>query len=170
MKKTIATILILISLVLSFTGCINTTALPKEMPDDFTFYVSWGDSNSYYDSATGELRKRSGDKFVTTYIMTEDELEVIYNIIREMKIESFDDILSYSDVQGLYGCSPCMTVSISVKAGEVDRTVTAEKIPGFSAGLTRKGKRYLEAVKEIVDILEATEEWKSLPPDPSGGN
>ncbi len=164
MKRILSLILVACALLLCFTGCINTTALPKEMPDDFTFYVRWGYSGSYYDSATGELRKKSGDKFVTTYIMTEDELEVIYNIIKEMKIESFDDKLGGFDIQG---ADPCMTVVLSVRAGEVDKTVTAENIAGLTYGQTPKGKRYLRAVKEIVDILEETEKWKSLPPDPS---
>ena len=173
MKKILALILAFASLILCLCGCQvsdssndkdannHQTLLPEEMPEDFTFSVGWGVTGCYYNSVTGELRKAWGEEYTTTCIMSENELEAVYNIIREMKIDNFEEKFAPNDIQG---ADPWMTVSLSVHTGNFDKTVIAEKIgPSFGGGITYRGKKYLETVNAIVDIIVATEEWKSLP-------
>ena len=163
MKKIIALILIAASFILCLAGCKESpSSMPEEMPEDFSFYVRWGYAGSYYDSASGELRKKSGEKFVTEYTMTEDELIEVYEIICELGIENYDDVLSPGNIQA---ADPCMTVILTVHAGGFDKTVKAEDVAGLNDGITKRGKAYLQAVVSIVNILQATEAWQALPPD-----
>ena len=61
--------------------------------------------------------------------------------------------------------NPWMTVSLVIHAGEYDKEITAEQVSGFTGGKSPSAKAYFEAVAAIVDILQASEAWKSLPPD-----
>ncbi len=161
--KTCIVILLIFSIIVTFSSC-KAPSLPEE-PEDFSFFIRWGVYGiSSYDSETGKLVKTTDAKdpedFVTYYKMSEDELKRVYGLIRDLGIESYPD--EYDPNVGL-GSDPSATVILTVRAGEYEKTVTAEEIAlGYDAN-TVKGQRFLDTVKEIVDILTATEEWKALP-------
>ena len=132
------------------------------MPENFKFYVEWGYSGSFYDSFSGTLKKAYGES--TKYIMSEDELKNVYALIRDMKIERYDDELHELEFQQ---ADPCMDIRLSVCAGKISKTVEAQDVWNLSGGKSLRCKRFFETVSKIVAILESTDEWKSLPPDPN---
>lgn len=161
--KTCIVALLIFSIIITFSSC-KTSSLPDE-PEDFSFFIRWGVYGiSSYDSETGKLVKttdaRDPEDFVTCYKMSEDELKRVYELIRDLDIEKYPD--EYDPNIGL-SSDPFATVVLSVRVGDVEKTVTAEEIAlGYEAN-THKGQKFLNTVKEIVDILTATEEWKALP-------
>lgn len=145
-------------------GC-NANSLPEEMPDDFSFSMTWGTFGySSYDSKTGTLVKTTDatnpDDYVTTYILSEEELKTIYNLIRDLNIESYDDEF---DSLAFNGSDPHLTLSLTVHTNSMDKTIKANEVASYNSTNTIKGKKYLDTVKAIRDILEGTDEWKALP-------
>ena len=161
MKKIIL-LTIIASLIFSISGCTNADQLPEQMPEDFSFYIEWGYSLSSYDSATGILRKMSGEKYVTTYMMSDEELKNVYELIRDMKPERYGDWIGNS--LEYQEADPCMDICLTIRAGNVEKTIEAKAAADLSSGKSPRAKRYFETVKKIVDILTSTDEWKSLPP------
>lgn len=163
MKKIIL-FTIIASLIFSISGCTSAESLPERMPEDFSFYVEWDYPGSSYDSATGILRKKSGEKYVTAYMMSDEELKTVYELIRDMNPESYGDWigngLEYQEA------NPCMDICLTVREGNTLITIEAKDAAGLSSGKSMRAKRYFETVSKIVDILMSTEEWKALPPDP----
>ena len=163
MKRIIAFTLTVIIISLSFAGCVGKK-LPKEMPEDFSFSITWGTFGiSSYDSKTGRLVKTKDatvpDDYVTTYILTDDELKNIYNMIRDMEIEDYGEFGAID-----FGASdPYLTLSLTVEADGFYKTVTADEVSGYNDGNTPRAKRYLEVIRYIRDILINTDEWKALP-------
>lgn len=156
MKKALASFLILVLTVITLSSCRK--ALPKEMPDDFSFSVRWGLGGNTYDSVTGELHSPTG---TVSCFLSDDELESVYEILRDLKLHRYgDEIPIYTYLSG----DPCSDVYITVSADGFDKTVTCRDVIKYK-GLTPKTDRYLKAIKKISEILTATDEWKSLPPD-----
>lgn len=156
MKKALASFLILVLTVVSLSSC--QAALPKEMPDDFSFSVRWGLGHNSYDSLTGELRSPTG---TVSCFLSDEDLDSVYEILRDLKLQSYgDEIPIYTYLSG----DPCADVYITFSADGFDKTVTCRDVIEYK-GLTPKTDRYLKAIKKISEILTATDEWKSLPPD-----
>ena len=90
MKKIIALFMLSIMVLFAF-GCNNneyndSKILPNEMPEDFSFKVTWGTfGRSSYDSKTGKLIKTTDatnpDEYITTYNLSNYELKCIYNML-----------------------------------------------------------------------------------------
>ena len=179
MKNVIVLLLLVTFVLLSFCGCQHfdlrfvdewlgnkedALKLPEEMPAEFSFALSWGSEYGSYDSSTGVLKKPYGDKYVTEYAMSEEELRAVYKLIYDLDIFSYADELSDDDYQqvtdvGIY-------LSLTVNANGLTKTVSAECAYGWYAGKTDKARAYFNTVRAIGDMLEATDEWKSLPPRP----
>lgn len=156
MKKALASFLILVLTVITFSSC--SKALPKEMPDDFSFSVRWGLGCNTYNSLTGELRSPTG---TVSCFLSDEDLDSVYEILSDLKLQSYgDEISPYTFLSG----DPCADVYITVSADGFDKTVTCRGVMKYK-GLTPKTDRYLKAIKKISEILTATDEWKSLPPD-----
>lgn len=136
----------------------NDTALPEQMPDDFSFALTFGTfGSSSYSSKTGQLKKTAGS--VATYFLTEEEMQTIYDAIREMNIDHIDEF-GYKDFQG---SDPHLTIWLTVRTGDLSKTVGFKEIAGYHAHRTLRGAKFLNVVRTIKDILENTEEWKALP-------
>ena len=56
-----------------------------------------------------------------------------------------------------------MTLSLSVKSKEINKTVTAKETVISYETKNKKGQKFLDVCKNIEDILTQTEEWKALP-------
>ena len=163
MKKIFYILTLLISL-LCICSC-NNTSLPKEIPDDFSFKVIWGTYGiSSYDSETGTLIKTSDatnpEDYITTYFLTDDELQKIYKLIYDLDIESYPDSLSDKSFST---ANPYMNLKLEVKTENINKTINAFKVSDYNSGYNIKTKKYLNVIKSIRDILINTEEWKALP-------
>ena len=160
MRKIIALSLGVVFLIFSLTGCINTTTLPKEMPEDFSFSIVWGTIHSY-DSETGTLAKRQDKEYTTTYMMSEEELQTVYNLIYKLNIEKYDDEIGQDE---FLGAAPSINMKLTVHVGDLEKTIIATGTAGFNSGKTLRAKKYAKTLAAIADILTATEEWQALPP------
>ena len=179
MKKRLVLILVALSLLLSLSGCQifdssqgkdandNQTSLPKEMPEDFSFIVRWDSGGCFkYDSSNGQLVKDSyREDGSTTYVMPKEELETIYKLIYDLNIESYPDRLDESTYQL---SDPNQDFYLTVNANGVCKTVAAIAAEEINAGKTPEAKKFFNTIKYIINLLENTEEWKSLPTAPSG--
>ncbi len=164
MKKT-ALLSAIISIIFVLTSCGGGSTLPEE-PDGFSFSLTWGCYGvSSYDSATGKLVKTKDathpEDYITTYQLSEEELERIYELIRVLDIESYPD--EYNPHPNGLASEPPMTLILSVHTDEFDKTVVAEDIALTYESKNIKGQRFLSVCKSIRDILIGTDEWKSLP-------
>ena len=84
---------IVIVMMLSFVAC-STKSLPEEMPEDFSFEITWGIYGvSSYDRKTGELVKTSHatnpDDYVTKYELSDENKKLIYDYIRSFPLNLY---------------------------------------------------------------------------------
>ena len=133
--------------------------------DSFSFSLTWGCYGiSSYDSTTGRLVKTSDathpEDYVTTYYLTDEQKQEIYNLIIGLDIEKYPD--EYNPHKNAVS-TPYMTLILSVKANGIEKTVTVpETVLSYDAN-NRKGQKFLDVCKAIEDILTTTQEWKVLP-------
>ena len=163
MKKLLSLLLAVILLAPCLSGCVEK--LPKEMPEDFSFSLTWGVYGiSSYDSRTGKLvktRDATDPEDYVTYVRLPDEvLETVYSLIRKMHVGSYPD--EY-DPDPFIASTPHESLILTVRAGDYVKTINAEDV-GISSGfLFPKGLRFIETCNGIADMLTSTEEWQALP-------
>ncbi len=132
---------------------------------NFSFSLTWNCYGvSSYDSKTGKLVKTTDathpEDYVTEAYLTDEQLTEIYNLISEMEVNSYPD--EYNP-HGNAASKPPMTLILSVDMGGNEKTISAENIAISYETDNEKGQTFLTACKTIIDMLTATEEWKSLP-------
>lgn len=141
--------------------------MPEEMPEDFSFSLTWGTYGfSSYDSRTGKLVKTTQatdpEDYITYYRLSEEEKESIYEYIRELDPDSYPD--EYNPYGKGVTSNPSETLILTVRMGDSVKSIKAEDI---AASLQRsrkpKGQKFLDTCQAIIDILQASEEWKALP-------
>lgn len=167
----------------NFSGSGNFvgSSKPDDLPDNelhdgngvagmqsngFSFNLTWGCYGiSSYDSETGILVKTNDatnpEEYVTTYYLTEEEKKQIYNLITDLDMEKYPD--EYNPHNDGVMSSPSMTLVLSVKNGDFQKTIMAEDIALTYECDNVKGQKFLYTCKMIQDILVETEEWKELP-------
>ncbi len=131
-----------------------------------SFSLTWGTYGiSSYDSATGRLVKATDatrpEDYVTTYRLTDEETELISELIRGLDIDRYPDV--YDPQAGKLGSDPSMTLILSVRMGAKEKTVTAKNIALTYESEDPDGQLFLDVCREIVEILTGTEAWQSLP-------
>jgi len=134
--------------------------------NSFEFSLTWNTYGiSSYDSESGKLVKSSDtsspDAYVTTYRLTSEEKQKIFELIRRLGIASYPD--TYDPHGGTLASDPSMTLILSVKTDKINKTVTARNIALTYTADNEKGQRFLNVCAEIKDILTSTDEWKALP-------
>lgn len=139
--------------------------LPKTMPEDFSFALTWGTYGiSSYDSESGKLVKTTDathpEDYVTTYHLSEEDEKKIYDILRELNVGEYPYLYN---PHGNAASTPPMSLILTVRIGEAERTIRAEDIAIVYKADNRKGQKFLDACREISDILTSTDEWKALP-------
>ena len=144
----------------------SITMLPGLSADDFAFSLTWGCYGiSSYDSESGKLVKTSHatnpDEYITTYYLTEQQEQKIYNLIMELDVDSYPN--SYNPQPDGRMSFPSFTLILSVRCGATQKTITAKDIVCSYESEDAKGQKFLTVCKEISEILEETEEWKALP-------
>lgn len=148
-------------------GCGEDSKAPtgKDVPDDFRFSYVWNMYGiSSYDSETGKLVKTTDathpEEYETTYMLSDAEKAQIYEQISSLDILSYPD--EYNPNEGVYS-SPSITLILSVKDGDTEKTVKAEDIAYSYSSENKKGQKFLSVCKSIEEILTGSEEWKALP-------
>ena len=164
MKKIIISTFLVFVMVFYITGCKKVACGPNE--DDFTFSLTWGCYGiSSYDSETGVLVKTNDatnpEEYMTTYYLTEEEKEQIFDLIMELDMESYPDV--YNPHKDGLMSRPSMTLILSVNTMDFEKTITAEDIALSYETDNIKGQKFLYICKMIQDILMETEEWETLP-------
>jgi hypothetical protein len=162
MKKIILLLLATVILFPCFSGCAESQ-LPKEVPDDFSFALTWGVYGiSSYDSLTGKLVKTkdaTNPRDYVTYVKLSDEvMELVYKKIRALDVESYPD-----EYYPTLGSEPSAELILTVRKGDNVKTITAKDVSLSYTSPSVKGKRFIDTCLDISDILTATEEWKALP-------
>ncbi len=160
MKKIITVILVFV-LLLPLAGC---KAKKVTVPEDFSFALTWNTYGiSSYDSETGTLIKTTDatypEDFVTNHKLTDEEKIKIYSIVSSLDAASYPDV--YDPQNGM--SEPSMTLILTVRENGKEKTIKAEDISLSFESKTKKGRRFLGACEDIIDILTAIEEWKALP-------
>lgn len=162
MKKIILLLLATVILFPCFSGCADSQ-LPKEVPEDFSFALTWGVYGiSSYDSRTGKLVKTkdaTNPRDYVTYVKLSDEvMELIYKKLRALDVESYPD-----EYYPTLGSEPSAELILTVRKGDNVKTITAKDVSLSYTSPSVKGKRFIDTCLDISDILTATEEWKALP-------
>ena len=163
MKKGIIGILLSVLFACCLAGCKSYTLL--EEPEEFSFSLVWDTYGvSSYDSETGTLVKTSHatnpEEYITTYLLSEEEKQTIYDMIRKMEVSSYPD--HYNPNPNVYS-APSMSIVLTVHTDTIDKIISAEDIAISYDCKNKKGQKFLSTVKAIIDILTETEEWKALP-------
>lgn len=165
MKK----IALIVTLVVAIfcSACTNVKKGKTNMGtlEDFSFSLTWGCYGiSSYDSDTGQLVKTKDathpEDYITNYKLTDEELEELYELIKDLDVESYPD--SYNPNEGVMS-SPSMTLVLVINNGEEEKIIEAKDISYSYSSKNRKGQKFLDTCKTISDKLMETEEWKALP-------
>lgn len=162
MKKLLFILLVCVLLLDCLVGCAEKP-LPKEMPEDFSFALTWGVYGiSSYDSRTGKLVKTkdaTNPRDYVTYVKLSDEvMELIYKKLRALDVDSYPD-----EYDPTLGSEPSAELILTVRKGDNVKTITAKDVSLSYTSPSVKGKRFIDTCLDISDILTATEEWKALP-------
>ena len=132
---------------------------------DFEFSFTWNTyGTSSYDSKTGTLIKSTDvtnpQDYTTNLTLTEQQYSEIWNLIESLDIESYPD--EYNP-HGDGVSKPYMTLILSVKTADFEKTVTVKETVCSYETQNKKGQKFLDVCKGLKDILTETNEWKSLP-------
>lgn len=163
MKKILVSMLLLL-FSLYLAGCdTNMTSLPKQMPEDFSFILTF-DFDGYYNSKTGVLKNGYNYDLdcecKTTLLFTEQELKEIYEIFLEGLIDRWDEKITVSD--NLVVPSYVIDISFTANGETINLSIYGASFISLDEweNSVRIGKAYYRIVDEYI---KASEEYKSLP-------
>ena len=139
----------------------------ETVPGDFFFTISWEVyGTSSYDSKTGALVKTDAvadrENYITVLEFGEEEMVHIYGLIASMHPFSYPD--EYDPGNGSSG--PTTTVTLTVRMFGDVKTIRAENISRSFSTEDDMGQLFLDTIREIAEMIAATEEWNSLPSYP----
>ena len=160
MKRILAMFLILLYMTGS-VGC-QSSSLPEEMPEDFSFAIRWNTYGiSTYDSDTGILVKdtKASDpkEYTADLVLTQEQEKLVYDYIRELNPYSYsDDYEPRGNVPG----EPPHPLYLTVRINSTEKQI---RVKNFSGTTDKKGELYRSTCNAIIEILESTEEWQGLP-------
>ena len=134
------------------------------VPKDFSFALVFGTyGQSAYDSESGKLVKTTNatnpDDYVTELFLSEESLKAIFETLSALDISSYPEKYDPNENEMT---EPSQTLILTVRNGET-KTVECKDIAIGYYSDDEKGQKFLTAVKQIIDIIQATDEWKALP-------
>ncbi len=161
-KYFIIPVFIICILVLHACGGAETDT----RPEDFSFSVVFGTyGESYYNSETCSLVKTTNatnpEQYVTNMQLTPQALDEIYRCIVELDMDAYP--AEYDPFNGV-SSDPSQTLILTVSGtGFGEKQIVCENIcVGYECD-KKKGQKFLSAMKDIIDIIRATDEWQALP-------
>jgi len=100
------------------------------------------------------------EKYITNYKLTDIQKKQIFDMISGLDIESYpDEYNPHGDAASL----PYLTLVLSVKMGDTEKTVTVKNAVSHYKAKDEKGQAFLDVCRAIEDMLTDTAEWKALP-------
>ncbi len=144
----------------------NNVAEGLNSMESFSFSFNWGCfGESFYDSESGRLVKTTAatkpEDYVTVHVLTDNERKQIYDLIMGLDLCSYPD--RYNPHTDGTASDPSMTLILSVKTSEFEKSVTAADVAATYECKDEKGQKFLSVCMTIADILMGTEEWRALP-------
>jgi len=160
MRKLTILLALAVAVACLLPGCGRT----ESAPEGFSFALTW---NAYgvssYDSATGRLVKTTDatypEDYVAAYHLTSRELARVWKLIRDLNVESYPD--EYDPGAGM--SKPPMTLILTVRTAEGEKTIAARGINAGYESPDPKGQKFLDVCRAIEEILTGTKAWKDLP-------
>lgn len=159
--------LISIILILSFflISCNPTEQLSKQMPEDFNFSLQYGFSgkneiNTYTSTITKDLIE-NGTMSITFDIPYSD-LEDIYNKLNDLDIINIKNKLIK---EGL-SIEPNSEYILNFTANDNEFTIYGDST--MYSIKNDDANNYIEFVRYVIDYVESTSEYKSLPESKGG--
>ncbi len=174
MKK-ILTSVISLALIFIFTACGETPEPATDgIPEDFAFTIVWNTYGiSSYDSNTGKLIKSSDtddiSKFAVDLVLSDEQRREIYEILTEdLDIgeypATYDPFAKKDGSPGLMS-EPNERIELTITSdGETHRVkCPSVALAKASECPTKRGKRFMKAIRKVTEILTTTPEWGSFP-------
>lgn len=131
----------------------------------FSFALTWDRGECSYDSRTGLLIRDANAadpaRCRTTCFLPPEELEEIRALLEALDAAAYPD--SYDPHGGGTAAKPPMTLILTVRTGQGEKTIAARGIADTFSADNERGQRFLQTCRQIIDILTATAEWKTLP-------
>lgn len=133
--------------------------------DAFSFALTWDRGECSYDSRTGLLIRDANAadpaRYRTTCFLPPEEREEIRVLLEELDAAAYPD--SYDPHGGGTAAKPPMTLILTVRTGQGEKTIAARGIADTFTADNERGQRFLQTCRRIIDILTATAAWKALP-------
>ena len=95
-----------------------------------------------------------------------EQMKEIYALLHDLDISSYPatyDPINDPDSDLQIMSEPSMTLILTVRLNESEKTVACRDISMQFKGYNEKSQKFLDVCKTIKDVLTATEEWKALP-------
>ena len=131
----------------------------------FSFALTWDRGECSYDSRTGLLIRDANAadpaRCRTTCFLPPEELEEIRALLEALDAAAYPD--SYDPHGGGTAAKPPMTLILTVRTGQEEKTIAARGIADTFSADNERGQRFLQTCRRIIDMLTATAEWKTLP-------
>lgn len=131
----------------------------------FSFALTWDRGECSYDSRTGLLIRDANAadpaRYRTTCFLPPEEREEIRALLEALDASAYPD--SYDPHGGGTAAKPPMTLILTVRTGQGEKTIAARGIADTFTADNERGQRFLQTCRRIIDMLTATAEWKTLP-------
>ena len=131
----------------------------------FSFALTWDRGECSYDSRTGLLIRDANAadpaRYRTTCFLPPEELEEIRALLEALDAAAYPD--SYDPHGGGTAAKPPMTLTLTVRTGQGEKTIAARGIADTFTADNERGQRFLQTCRRIIDMLTATAAWKALP-------
>lgn len=186
MKKIISIVIVSALVLTVLTACVgknihdgiaelDKTKTPAELGADgereidysaFSFALEWGvNGDSTYDSTNGTLIKQkiatNLDEFTTTLTLFDEQVKEAYDILSVLDFSNYPDGENYEPSKGM--SSPCGKLVLTVRSGDVSKTITANRISLDYVGKDKDAQAFLDACSKLQELIRSTPEWQSLP-------
>lgn len=131
----------------------------------FSFALTWDRGECSYDSRTGLLIRDANAadpmRYRTTCFLPPEEQNEIRALLEALDAAAYPD--SYDPHGGGTAAKPPMTLILTVRTGQGEKTIAARGIADTFTADNERGQRFLQTCRRIIDILTATAAWKTLP-------
>ena len=140
---------------------------PLEL-ESFNFSFNWGiNGDCYYNSSSKLLSKSyhsKEEKYNTTLELDDEQKEFIFKSVKDLKLDTFCDDYDYcaTDNKTQTFIEPHNIYILEVSSEKCHKKLTVNASCGTNNINERNTKVYY-TFQTLINFLESTNEWKSLP-------